>query len=63
MTNPGSFLPGTIEKAIQKNYNPQFYRNQLLAETMFKLNMIDTQTMGIRKVFRIQKEKFFPMPD
>ena len=63
LTNPGSFLPGTIEKAIQKNYNPPFYRNQLLAETMFKLNMIDTQTMGIRKVFRIQKEKFFPMPD
>ena len=63
LTNPGSFLPGTIEKAIQKNYNPPFYRNQLLAETMYKLNMIDTQTMGIRKVFRIQKEKFFPMPD
>lgn len=63
LSNPGSFLPGSIEKAIEKNYNPPFYRNQLLAETMFKLNMIDTQTMGIRKVFRIQKEKFFPMPD
>lgn len=30
---------------------------------MFKLNMIDTQTMGIRKVFRIQQEKFFPLPE
>ena len=28
---------------------------------MFK--MIDTETTGIRKVFRIQKEKFFPLPD
>ena len=63
LTNPGTFLPGTIETALQKNYNPPFYRNQLLAETMVKFNMIDTQSMGIRKVFRIQQEKYFPMPD
>ena len=25
--------------------------------------MIDTATSGIKKVYRIQKEKFFPMPD
>lgn len=63
LTNPGIFLPGTIETALQKNYNPPFYRNQLLAETMVKFNMIDTQSMGIRKVFRIQQEKFFPLPE
>lgn len=63
LTNPGSFLPGNIETALQKNYNPPFYRNQLLAESMVKFNMIDTQSMGIRKVFRIQQEKFFPLPD
>lgn len=63
LTNPGVFLPGSIEIAIQRNYNPPFYRNQLLAETMVKFNMIDTQTMGIRKVFRIQQEKYFPLPD
>lgn len=63
LTNPGTFLPGKIETALQKNYNPPFYRNQLLAETMVKFNMIDTQSMGIRKVFRIQQEKCFPLPD
>lgn len=63
LTNPGTFLPGRIETALQKNYNPPFYRNQLLAETMVKFNMIDTQSMGIRKVFRIQQEKYFPLPD
>ncbi len=63
LTNPGSFLPGSIEVALQKNYNPPFYRNQLLAESMVKFNMIDTQSMGIRRVFRIQKEKYFPLPD
>ena len=63
LRNPGSFLPGSIEVALQKNYTPPFYRNQLLAETMMKFNMIDTQSMGIRKVFKIQQEKYFPMPD
>lgn len=63
LTNPGTFLPGKIEVALQKNYNPPFYRNQLLAESMVKFNMIDTQSMGIRKVFRIQQEKYFPLPD
>ncbi|MEE0913478.1 MAG: ATP-binding protein [Ruminococcus sp.] len=63
LTNPGTFLPGSIEVALQRNYNPPFYRNQLLAETMVKFNMIDTQSMGIRKVFRIQQEKYFPLPD
>lgn len=62
-TNPGTFLPGSIEIALQKNYNSPFYRNQLLAETMVKFNMIDTQSMGIRKVYKIQQEKFFPLPD
>ena len=62
-TNPGTFLPGSIENALRKNYNSPFYRNQLLAETMVKFNMIDTQSMGIRKVYKIQQEKFFPLPD
>ena len=63
LTNPGSFLPGKIEPVLNPGYNPPFYRNQLLAETMVKLNMIDSQSTGIRRVFRIQKEKFFPLPD
>ena len=62
-TNPGSFLPKKIENVLQKTYNPPFYRNQLLADAMVKFDMIDTATSGIRKVYRIQKEKFFPLPD
>lgn len=61
--NPGSFLPGNIETALNINYNPPFYRNQLLAETMVKFNMIDTQSMGIRRIYTIQKERYFPLPD
>lgn len=63
IVNPGDFLPQTVESVLQKTYNPPFYRNQMLAEAMVKFHMIDTATSGIKKVYRIQKEKFFPMPD
>lgn len=63
LTNPGTFLPGSIEPVLKPSYSPPFYRNQLLAETMVKFNMIDTQTMGIRKVYKILRDKYFPMPD
>lgn len=63
IVNPGDFLPQKVENVLQKTYNPPFYRNQLLADAMVKFHMIDTATSGIKKVYRIQKEKFFPMPD
>ena len=63
VVNPGDFLPQKVETVLQKTYNPPFYRNQLLADAMVKFHMIDTATSGIKKVYRIQKEKFFPMPD
>jgi hypothetical protein len=63
ITNPGEFIPGDVKTVLHSGYNPPFYRNQLLAKSMVNLHMIDTATMGIRKIFKIQKEKYFPMPD
>lgn len=63
LTNPGAFIPGDIRAVLDPSYAPPFYRNQLLAETMANFGMIDTATMGIRKVFEILRRKFFPMPD
>jgi ATP-dependent DNA helicase RecG len=63
ISNAGSFLPGDIESVLKPSYTAPYYRNQLLAETMMKFNMIDTVQMGIQKVFRIQKERCFPLPD
>ena len=63
ITNPGDFLPKRIETVLQAKYNPPFYRNRLLVDAMVNFGMIDTATSGIKKVYRIQKEKFFPMPD
>ena len=63
ITNPGTFLPGSVEAVLQPSYTPPLYRNQLLAETMVKFNMIDTQAMGMRRVFKIMQQRYFPMPD
>lgn len=63
LTNPGSFIPGSIEPILKPGYTSPFYRNQLLAEAMVMFKMIDTETTGIRRVFHIQWEKFFPLPD
>jgi ATP-dependent DNA helicase RecG len=61
--NPGSFLPGSIEKVIQSEEPPSYYRNTLLARTMESFNMIDSIGSGIKRMFRVQRERFFPMPD
>ena len=63
ISNPGDFIPQSIEAVLKPTYNPPFHRNQLLAEAMVSFHMIDTATSGIKKVFRIQRNKFFPMPD
>ena len=62
-TNPGDFIPQKIENVLEVSYNPPFYRNQLLAESMVVFHMIDTATLGIRRAYNIQKAKYFPMPD
>lgn len=62
-TNPGDFIPQRIENVLEASYNPPFYRNQLLAESMAAFHMIDTAALGIRRAYNIQKAKYFPMPD
>jgi len=62
-TNLGSFIPGSIEKVIEQDAPPERYRNSFLATAMFNLNMIDTVGGGIKKMFLLQRQRFFPMPD
>lgn len=62
-TNPGSFLPGSVEDVIRSEEPPSFNRNALLASTMVSYNMIDSIGSGIKRMFRVQRERFFPMPE
>lgn len=61
--NKGEFLPGSPEAVIRADAPSTSYRNQFLVAAMVNLNLIDTIGSGIKKMFRIQREKFFPMPE
>lgn len=60
--NEGNFIPETVEKTLEEGYKPPYYRNTFLCNAMVNLFMIDTISMGIPKIFTVQKEKCFPLP-
>ncbi|MHB8809852.1 MAG: RNA-binding domain-containing protein [Desulfobulbaceae bacterium] len=62
-SNMGSFLPQSVENVIRFDAPPEYYRNQFLANAMVQLQMIDTIGSGIKRVFNVQRSRFFPMPD
>lgn len=62
-TNRGSFIPGTVEEMIAADAPPDVYRNPFLANAMVNLNMIDTIGSGIKRMFRVQRERSLPLPD
>lgn len=62
-SNLGRFIPKTVESVIQANAPEIRYRNRFLVDAMVGLNMIDTIGSGIRKMFYIQKKRFFPLPE
>lgn len=61
--NEGNFIPGTVENVLKAGFSSPYYRNPFLASAMVNLNMIDTAGSGIRRIYEIQKNKYFPMPD
>jgi len=63
LSNVGRFLPGSVEEVIRQDAPLEIYRNPFLAEAMVNLNMIDTQGGGIKRMFRTQCRRFFPLPD
>ena len=62
-SNKGSFIPENINNVISLDAPEPKYRNKFLAQAMVNLNLIDTIGSGIKKMFIIQKNKFFPLPE
>jgi ATP-dependent DNA helicase RecG len=62
-TNLGSFIPESVERVIEQDAPPERYRNPFLANAMVNLKMIDTLGGGIKKMFVLQRQRYFPMPD
>ena len=61
--NGGSFMPGTLQKALATHGPQRHYRNECLCNAMVNFNMIDIVGRGIRKIFNEQWRRHFPMPD
>ena len=61
--NSGSFIPSSIEEVVIADAPEPIYRNPFLVEAMINLNMIDAIGSGIKRMFTIQRKKYFPMPE
>lgn len=61
--NGGSFIPGTLQKALATKGPQRHFRNECLCRAMVDFNMIDTVSRGIKKMFNEQWRRHFPMPD
>lgn len=61
--NSGTFLPESVEEVIAKDCPESVYRNRFLVEAMRNMNMIETEGGGIKKMFKNQKTRLFPMPE
>ena len=56
-------MPKTVENVINRDAPEEYYRNQFLANAMVNLNMIDTIGSGIKKMFILQMQRYFPLPN
>jgi len=62
-SNLGEFIPNSVEEVVINDSPEEKYRNKWLADAMVALKMIDTTSSGIKKMYIIQRNKFFPLPD
>ncbi len=62
-SNMGAFIPQSVENVIIADAPEPQYRNRFLSNAMVSLSMIDTIGSGIKRMFNIQKKKFFPLPE
>ena len=61
--NEGRFIPVSVEAVVKDDAPEHRYRNKFLVDAMVNLNMIDTIGSGIKTMFIIQRNKFFPLPE
>jgi len=62
-SNVGEFIPKSVEHVVMSDTPEEKYRNTLLTNAMVAYGMIDTVGSGIKRMFLIQKSKFFPLPE
>ena len=63
ISNLGQFIPESVEWMLEHQSPPEHYRNQWLIDGMIRLRMIEQVGSGIRRMFKTQRERLFPLPD
>lgn len=61
--NMGHFIPESIEAVVENDSPEILYRNRFLVEAMRNVNMIEIEGGGIKKMFKNQRVRFFPLPE
>jgi ATP-dependent DNA helicase RecG len=62
-SNAGGFIPGSLDRVLQASSAMHQYRNPCLADALVELGLIDTIGSGIKRMFRTQRDRHFPLPD
>jgi len=62
-SNAGGFIPESVEEVVISDAPESKYRNPFLSNAMVNLNMIETIGSGIKRMYNIQRTKFFPLPE
>lgn len=63
ISNPGDFIPNSIDSIVLSDRSSSICRNQLIADTMYKLGLVDSIGLGVKKIFYSQVKRHFPLPE
>lgn len=61
--NAGCFIPASVEAVVENDSPEIHYRNRFLVDAMRNVNMIEIEGGGIKKMFKNQRARFFPLPE
>lgn len=61
--NAGCFIPASVEAVVENDSPEIHYRNRFLVDAMRNVNMIEIEGGGIKKMFKNQQVRFFPLPE
>ena len=63
ISNAGRFIPGNLEDVLKTFEPSRFVRNRALVDAMIMVGMMENAHSGIQKMFKVQRDRFFPLPE
>lgn len=63
ISNAGRFIPGSLEDVLKTFEPARYVRNRTLVDAMIKVKMMESAHSGILKMFKVQRDRLFPLPE